>query len=197
MGRGQGWTPNDFPHVLAGELTKSGYRTHLVGKGHFNPPRASMGFESLELDESGRVLPKGFLDDYRQYFNRYAPSCITPDDHGISWNSWLARPWHTDEYLHPTAWTGTQAIRFLERRDPSRPFFLNISFARPHSPYVPPCAYWERYIDAETAPAFVGHWASMHDDPFTAASPDAWRGRMSAEEIHRSSTRRSAGCLTG
>ena len=33
MGDGQGNIPDDYPHTLAGELTKAGYRTHLVGKG--------------------------------------------------------------------------------------------------------------------------------------------------------------------
>src|SRR3954465_7887178 len=53
MGRGQGPIPNDYPHTIPGELTKAGYHTHLVGKGHFSPQRALMGFESMELDESG------------------------------------------------------------------------------------------------------------------------------------------------
>ena len=51
MGRGQGPTPNDFPHMLAGELTNAGYRTHLVGKGHFSPQWTPMGFETRELDD--------------------------------------------------------------------------------------------------------------------------------------------------
>ena len=63
MGRGQGTIPNDFPHTLAGELTNGGYRTHLIGKGHFSPQRASMGFETHELDESGRTLKNGFKDE--------------------------------------------------------------------------------------------------------------------------------------
>ena len=55
MGKGEAQTPNDFPHTLAGELTAAGYRTHLIGKGHFFPQRTSMGFETRELDESGRM----------------------------------------------------------------------------------------------------------------------------------------------
>jgi hypothetical protein len=64
MGRGQGPIPHDFPHTLAGEFTRTGYITRLVEKGHFNPQRVSMGFESLELDESGRTLINGFKDEY-------------------------------------------------------------------------------------------------------------------------------------
>ena len=185
MGRGQGPTPNDFPHTLPGELAAAGYRTHLVGKGHFSPHRASMGFQSQELDESGRTLITGFPDEYRTWFARHAPRHITPDDHGVYWNSWHARPWHTDESLHPTAWTMNRALDFLRTRTPEQPFFLNISFARPHSPYVPPRVYWERYHEAETPAPSIGDWCAMHDDPLTAADPNAWRGHMTPRQIHR------------
>ena len=185
MGRGQGPIPNDFPHTLAGELSAAGYRTHLVGKGHFHPSRTSMGFQSQELDESGRTLVQGYEDDYRKYFRDHAPEGVTPDDHGVNWNSWHARPWHLDEHLHPTAWTGSRAIEFLRTRDPSRPFFLNISFARPHSPYIPPQPYWDMYADEDMPPPHIGAWSGMHDDPQTAADPNAWRGRMTPRQIQR------------
>ena len=185
MGWGQGPIPNDFPHTLPSELRQAGYRTHLVGKGHFHPQRAMMGFESHELDESGRTLINGFDDEYRAWFAKHAPPGVTPDDHGVYWNSWHARPWHTEEYLHPTAWTMSRALDFLEHRDQNRPFFLNISFARPHSPYVPPRPYWEQYIHGETPTPYLGDWAAMHDRPEAAVDPNAWRGKMTAEQIHR------------
>ena len=181
MGNGQGQIPHDFPHTLAGELRNAGYRTHLVGKGHFHPQRASMGFESAELDESGR-MPES---EHRRWFKDHAPEGVSPDDHGVDWNSWHARPWHTAEYLHPSAWTVSRALEFLKTRDRERPFFLNISFARPHSPYVPPPYYFDLYHAGETPAPSVGNWAFMHDDPITAADPNAWRGRMTPERIHR------------
>jgi arylsulfatase len=184
MGWGQGPIPDDYPHTLAGELRTAGYRTHLVGKGHFTPQRASMGFETTELDESGRTLPNGFEDEYRSWFREHAPAYVTPDDHGVFWNSWHARPWHTDEALHPTAWTGTRAINFLENRDRSRPFFLNVSFARPHSPYVPPRHLFDYYSRKQLPAPVVGEWADMHDVSFDAMDPNAWRGTMDSESIH-------------
>jgi len=131
------------------------------------------------------TLGTGFKDEYRKWFDEHAPEAITPDDHGVFWNSCHARPWHTDEYLHPTSWTMTRALDFLDNRDPDQPFFLNISFARPHSPYVPPRVYWDRYIDEELPAPRLGEWSSMHDDPITAADPNAWRGRMADRDIHR------------
>jgi arylsulfatase A-like enzyme len=185
MGWGQGPVPNDFPHTLAGELTGVGYRTHMIGKGHFSPQRALMGFNSTELDESGRTLVHGFEDEYREWFDRHAPPGVSPDDHGINWNSWLARPWHTEEYLHPSAWTISRALEFLEGHPADRPFFLNISFARPHSPYVPPRPYFDMYLHDATPAPHVGKWAAKHDKPKDAVDPNAWRGRMTDSQVHR------------
>ncbi len=181
MGLGQPMIPNNFPHTLPGELTAAGYRTHLVGKGHFHPQRSSMGFQSMELDESGRMPDS----DHRLWFKNQAPDCVTPDDHGVDWNSWHARPWHTEERLHPTYWTMTRALHFLETHDAAQPFFLNISFARPHSPYVPPAHYFNLYEQAELPAPHVGEWAAVHDDPKTALNPNAWRGRMTPAQIRR------------
>ena len=182
---GQGHIPNDFPNTLAGEFTKAGYRTHMIGKGHFTPQRALMGFETTEIDESGRTLIEGFKDDYRQWFDENTPADASPDDHGVDWNSWLARPWHTEEYLHPTSWTMTRSIEFLKNRDQEKPFFLNISFARPHSPYVPPQPYFDMYFDDETPLPYVGDWSVMHDKPEDAVDTNAWRGKMTEKQIHR------------
>jgi arylsulfatase A-like enzyme len=182
MGWGQGPMSKDYPKTLAGEFTKAGYRTHRVGKGHFHPPTASMGFETFEVDESRRTRMYGFEDDYRTWFTQHAPPGVTPDDHGIDWNSWLSRPWHTDEHLHPTAWTISRAIEFLKTRDHDRPFFLNISFARPHSPYVPPKHFFDMYKGQTDAPV-VGDWAVMHDVPADAVDMIAWRGRMKPDQI--------------
>ena len=185
MGRGQGPMPNDFPFTLAGQLSLANYQTHLVGKGHFTPQRSKMGFESHELDESGRMIKDGLVDEYRLWFDQEKKRDISPDDHGVDWNSWVARPWHTEEYLHPTAWTMSRAIHFLSQRDQDRPFFLNISFARPHSPFVPPHSYFEMYQKEELPSPFFGDWSSVHDRPETAVNPNAWRGKKTDRQIQR------------
>ena len=74
---------------------------------------------------------------------------------------------------------------FLRAHDEDRPFFLNISFVRPHSPYTPPQSYFDMYWQDETPAPYVGEWSAMHDDPATAVDPDAWRGKMTPRQIHR------------
>ena len=183
MGAGQAGIPNDFPHTMAGELTANGYETRLVGKTHFAPETDLMGFEKTELDTSGRIDENE--DDYRIWFKKNAPASVTPDDHGVNWNSWHSRPWHTHEHLHPTAWTMKTALDILKIRTDTRPLFLNISFARPHSPYVPPKYYFDMYNNKELPQPACGDWAIIHDDPKTAKDINAWRGKMSSEQIHR------------
>jgi arylsulfatase A-like enzyme len=177
--------PNDFPHTLAGELTKAGYQTHLQGKAHFTPQNAKMGFESAEFDEAGRIESPDFHDDYRAYFAAHAPADVTPDDHGVGPNAWQARPWHTAEHLHPTAWTMTRSLEFLKRRDKNRPFFLHISFDRPHAPYVPPQAYWEMYFHQPIPPPAIGDWAAANDQPQWAVNTNAMRGNLGEVRTHR------------
>lgn len=185
MGKGQKEMGVGFKHTLPGELAGAGYHTQGVGKMHFYPQRSLNGFHHTVLDESGRSHDPGFVSDYRQWFlkNRTGEYDIT--DHGIDWNSWMSRPYHAPEHLHPTVWTVNESIKFLDERDPSKPFFLKTSFARPHSPYDPPAYYFDLYRNKELPEPAVGEWASVHDVPEDAASPAAWRGVRRKEEIMR------------
>lgn len=185
MGAGQPGCGN-LSNTLPGILGSAGWHTQGVGKMHFTPQRSLQGFHHTVLDESGRELDKNFRSDYSTWFARNAPAEVDRFGHGIDWNSWVSRPFHLPEYLHPTAWTVNEAIRFLQRRDPTRPFFLKVSFARPHSPYDAPPYYFDLYDRREDLPrAAVGEWAAAGDVPGEAADPNAWRSRRSEREIHR------------
>ena len=61
----------------------------------------------------------------------------------------LVHPWTQDESLHANSWTVTAAIDMLGRRDPSRPFFLQVGFHRPHPPLDPPVEYLRRFEQVE------------------------------------------------
>lgn len=172
-----------FEHTLPGELAKAGYHTQGVGKMHFEPQRALNGFHHTILDESGRVGDPSFVSDYRRWFDERKTGDYGYIDHGITWNSWMARPYHAPEHLHPTNWTVNESIRFLKQRDPEKPFFLKTSFARPHSPYDAVPYYFDLYMRKQLPSPYRGAWSSIHDIPATA--PEAWRGRMSDEAIHR------------
>jgi arylsulfatase A-like enzyme len=92
----------------------------------------------------------------------------------------MCRPWHLPDHLHPTAWTAQDSVRFLERRDPNRPFFLKTSFLRPHAPYDPPAYYLDLYKQRDLPAPAVGDWAGIHD--VRSVDPDAWRGRLRPDQ---------------
>jgi arylsulfatase len=184
MGRGQGpmrYLENTLPEQLAA----AGYHTQGVGKMHFHPQRALYGFHNTVLDESGRDGDTGFVSDYRRWFEHNKTGDYGFVDHGIGWNSWMARPYHAPEHLHPTNWTVNESILFLQNRDPEKPFFLKTSFARPHSPYDAPEFYFDIYNRMELPAPYIGEWASMHDVEKEASNPDTWRGKVSDEQIRR------------
>lgn len=187
LGMGQGQHPMgvNFPHTIAGQLAREGYYAKGVGKMHFFPQRALNGFHSILLDESGRVEDRNFESDYLRWFRSQKGMDVFPDCHGIGWNSWMSRPWPHDERIHPTVWTVNEALRFLNDKDPSMPYFLHVSFARPHSPYDPPQYYFDMYDQSEVPEPSVGSWAEEHDVPVDGAYADAWRGKRSSRETAR------------
>lgn len=176
-----------FPHTLPGELQKRGYHTQGVGKMHFHPPRALNGFHHIVLGGSHRHRygQDSQKSDYLRWFDEHKTGDYDMTGHGIDSNSWMARPFHAPEFLHPTNWTVSESVRFLERRDPTMPFFLKTSFHHPHSPYDPPQYYYDLYDRKQLPPPVVGEWAEMHNVPQDAADPNGWRGKRSEEEIHR------------
>jgi arylsulfatase len=185
MGAGQGGMGTGFEHTLPGELSKQGYHTQGIGKMHFHPQRSLNGFHNILLDESSREMDPGFVSDYKQWFDKNKTGDYDISDHGIDWNSWMARPYHAPEFLHPTNWTVNESINFIKRRDPTAPFFLKMSFARPHSPYDALPYYFDMYMNKDYIRPSVGEWAAVNDVPEDAMEIYAWRGVRTEEEIRR------------
>ena len=163
-----------FGPTLPGELAAAGYQTHLVGKLHLWPLRARYGFQSMDWADS--PFPR-HDDDYQRWLRREgfnAPGAAVA--HGANGNGWVARPFHLEERFHFTNWCADRAIEFLERRDPTAPFFLKVSFHQPHQPCTPPRDYYERYMAMDLPEPEVGDWARVFDRPQRGLSVVAgWR----------------------
>ena len=120
--------------LLPAHLARLGYETALVGKLHV----------SGRMVEAQRRHPHDGFERYEW--------CIDPQIHLDSpyngYAAWLRE--HHPEFLHRleagpqdhhpaeahfSTWAAERAIAFLGERDPERPFFLNVSFFDPHSPY--------------------------------------------------------------
>lgn len=158
----------DYENMMAEVFSKNGYHTQCVGKMHVYPTRSLCGFNNI-------ILHDGYLHHSRKASGHYGENFEQADDYlywlknefgmeadlidtGISCNSWDTRAFNLPEYAHPTNWVTSQAIDFLRRRDPEKPFFLNISYVAPHSPLTPPPYYFDKYKDKEVLQPIHGNW---------------------------------------
>lgn len=165
-------------------LRNAGYYTAGIGKMHWHPQRNAHGFHQVLLDESGRVESPEFRSDYRSWFLSESPTA-DPDATGVPWNGFEARPYALPERLHPTKWTGDSAVNFIRDYKRPDPFFLKVSFARPHSPYDPPKRWMDRYDGAKLPPAQAGAWADGYRKR-SDAGREPWHGDLGAEQARSS-----------
>jgi arylsulfatase len=135
-------------------LHEVGYQTYAIGKMHFGPERARHGFDEI-------VLP---ADYYREMTRRGLP--VAPMRHGLGQNELYPGMSTVPEPLTLTSWLCEQAVLFLrERRDPLRPFFLWLSFSKPHPPLDPPEPYYSMYRSSDLPEPVVGDWAGDDRSP--------------------------------
>ena len=182
------------PVTMPGEFRRGGYQTQAIGKMHIYPERSRIGFDDITLHDGFLHFSRRhqrrqfeFFDDYVTWLRRQPGSNPTADyfDHGLNCNSVVARPWDKAEELHPTTWVGSQTIDWLYRRDPTRPFFLYLSFHRPHPPYDPPAWAFDQYLDLPPYEPKVGDWVDHYAEHRQDGVPDAFVGELDPKMIHR------------
>ena len=135
----------DHP-TFASLLTQAGYQTRAEGKLHFHPMRALYGLEHADL-------PMDYFNEMRRLGRASTRA------HGVGENEMEPALNTLPEQDTLTHWTVRRSMEFLDSRDPTRPFFLWTSFAKPHPPFDPCLPYWELYRDAPLEPPAVGDWA--------------------------------------
>lgn len=187
--------PWNFPVTLPGEFTRHGYRTHAVGKMHVYPERNKLGFESVELHDGFLHFARDrrhhpfWEDDYLDWLRKETGrEDADYFEHGVNCNSIVARPWDKEERLHPTSWVASRGVNFLRKHqaeNSNRPFFLYLSFHRPHPPYDPPAWAFERYLHAEMPPVPVGDWADVFASHDRTPHPEAFRARYRPDILQR------------
>lgn len=188
--------PWNHETTIAGEFNRGGYHTQAIGKMHVYPTRNLAGFHNVVLHdgymhysrfkhEVKTVESQDYTDDYLNWLRDKTGTQTDLIDTGLDCNaSTVTRPWHLDEALHPTNWVTTQSIDFLRRRDPSKPFFLKMSFVRPHPPFDPPQAFYDMYRDTELPDPPVGDWVKEEaGDP--GLSPVTDRGIVPKRRFKR------------
>jgi arylsulfatase len=203
-----------YPFEMPVALHAVGYTTASIGKDHFGwntsdtrPPLDP----KTDTGDVGSGTPHGYQrmtlydglvgqpDDGHQWFNREAAQSKGGTKPGDTWekgwptlnmNGWMGAPFVFAEYLHPTAWVGQQAVDWITAASATVPWFLKISFHRPHSPYDPPA----RVLNATTEAMLpvvqlakngqaddwdsVFHGGAGHPTGCGPQDPSAWCGVM-------------------
>lgn len=135
--------------TLACLFRRYGYQTGLFGKAHMIRRWDEDGFEKIrytDLCDSLRNNPESthyfkYLDDLGladlyEEGNPREEMYYTLDGSGHAQLPYE----HSIEH-----YTGDKTLEFLEERDESRPFFIHMSFQRPHAPIAPAKEYFDMY----------------------------------------------------
>lgn len=139
----------DRSRSLPSRIARLGYTTAAIGKMHFGPQRTRHGFEEM-------ILP----DDYYREM-RHSGNPLQPMRHGLQQCSRYPTLATVPEALTLTSWTAERTLdHILFRRDPTVPFFIWTSFAKPHPPFDPPEPYYSLYRDAPIPEPVHGDWAA-------------------------------------
>jgi len=76
-------------------------------------------------------------------------------------------------------------VNFLKTYERPEPFFLKVSFIRPHSPYDPPARCLKAYQDSAIPEAKCGAWAQRYENRSDDTN-DIWHGKLAPEIIRQS-----------
>jgi arylsulfatase A-like enzyme len=111
-------------------LKAAGYRTAIIGKWHLG--HAERKYWPMERGFDSQY---GFLGDQIDYFKHEVNGA--PD-------------WHRNEQPlreegYATTLIGQEAVRLIEQHDPNTPLYLYLAFNAPHSPYMAPKEYLDRF----------------------------------------------------
>jgi len=138
-------------------------------------------------------------DDYDQWFQKKLPG-YDPQATGkplMDWNSWRGSPYIYETKEHPTEWVAKEAKKYLQKynqMNTSQPFFLKISFHRPHSPYDPP-QHAVNYVLNHYNLSHIQHilrsneWGDeryAQNEWCSEENKDAWCGLMNVSETNNS-----------
>jgi arylsulfatase A-like enzyme len=135
-------------------LKESGYHTAMVGKAHFHPQRKRHGFDqTITLDSYYRMTEKD--------------GGPRPRRHGLGENELVATLSTVSEERTLTSWITERSCQWIrEDRDPSQPWFLWVSYSKPHAPLDPPEPYYSMYRNSPIPEPFMGTWEKGERCPY-------------------------------
>jgi len=148
-----------FP--LMGQIFKdNGYSTYAFGKLHYLPytppgtPNTTLGFDTVELCEEGRMIAEfdpmdrlGGVEEYHDYLKTVGWGGYTRGD-GMGNNDVFPNTTPIPKEHFVDTWVTDRSLHHLDKHfetNPDKPFFLWTSYVKPHSAYSPPRPYDAMY----------------------------------------------------
>jgi len=154
--------------VRIGKMYHYGVPKSIGTVGHDDPASWEMQLNPAGVDRT---------EEESQIFS------LTPGQFGGTL-SWYASP--KDDRLHTDGLHASDAEWVLERcaKDRSRPFFLGVGFFRPHTPYVSPNGYFQKYPEADM-PLVKGVAEDQADIPAPALGSHKKEQEKLTDELRR------------
>ena len=132
-------------------LKEAGYKTAIIGKWHLGHADKKYWPKQRGFDyQYGAMI--GELD----YFKH--------DEHGVL--DWFRDNEPVKEEGYTTTLIGTDAVKYINEQDASRPFYLYLAFNAPHTPYQAPQESIDRYktIQDPTRRTYAGMVTCLDDE---------------------------------
>ncbi|MFC1451940.1 sulfatase [Verrucomicrobiota bacterium] len=141
--------PHPNPNTLPCLFRRYGYQTALIGKSHTVPLWDREGFEHIRYTDLCDASPE---DPTTSHYFKYLVDRGLADLYGegvqkkgqeyvLDGSEPALLPFeHSVEHF-----TGEETLKFLDGRDADRPFFVHMSFERPHSPIAPAPEHFNMY----------------------------------------------------
>ena len=185
---GHGVIAQRYDFEMPRAFSEGNYFTFSIGKDHFGWNSTTNAGISHGYD--GTQLYDGLLaevDDYDQWLMGTDPG-VDPMATGLEYNDYRGKAYALSEYFHPTAWVGRKAADFLQSYNRSQPFFLKVSFHRPHSPYDPPERWLEQFNPNDMPAPFLGDkWDSRYAIHYNGTpDPGIWCGDLGLQQVQLS-----------
>ncbi|NQU45225.1 sulfatase-like hydrolase/transferase [bacterium] len=145
--------PAENPDTLATVFRRYGYQTGLFGKSHMIRKWDEDGFEVIRYTDLcdckvGDPTTTHYFKclEERGLADFYEEGSIKPGMEYTIDGSGPARLPYEHSIEH---YTGEETLKFLESRDVSRPFFVHMTFQRPHAPIAPAPEFFDMYDPEE------------------------------------------------
>jgi arylsulfatase A-like enzyme len=132
-------------------LKEAGYKTAIIGKWHLG-----------HADKKWWPKQRGFDYQYGAMIGEL--DYFTHEEHHVL--DWYRDNKPLREKGYTTQLIGDEAVRLIEKHDPSTPLYLYLTFNAPHTPYQAPQEYIDRYkhIQDPTRRIYAGMVACLDDE---------------------------------